>query len=147
MLTRHLLYKRGIALLCGIALFAGGFLCLNAADGKPKSDKKTDKDLSDFMREKLAASNSILEGLATEDFKLIQDGAAKLQDLSQAEKWRISNDVMYKQHSSEFTRVAAQLQKQAKEGNLEGSALSWLQATMSCIECHKFVRSTLIAEK
>ncbi|MEX1232266.1 MAG: hypothetical protein WEB58_18620 [Planctomycetaceae bacterium] len=141
------LNKNGIALLCGIALFAGGFLFLNlnAADGKP--DKKEDKALSEFMREKLAASNKILEGMCTEDFKLIEEGAAKLQELSQAEKWRISNDVMYKQHSAEFSRIAAQLQKQAKEGNLEGSALAWLQATMSCIECHKFVRSTLIAEK
>ncbi|MDA0835481.1 MAG: hypothetical protein O2955_11285 [Planctomycetota bacterium] len=147
MLQRHLMYKNGFSFLCGIALLTGSLFFLNAADKKPKSNKKPDKDLSEFMREKLAASNQILEGLATEDFKLIQDGAVKLQDLSQAEKWRISNDVMYKQHSSEFTRVAAQLQKQAKEGNLEGSALSWLQATMSCIECHKFVRSTLIAEQ
>lgn len=145
MLTRQLNGK-SLALVCGIALVAGGAFYLNAADAKP-GDKKIDKDLSEFMREKLAASNKILEGLATEDFKLIQDGAAKLQELGQAEKWRISNDVMYKQHSSEFNRVAAQLQKQAKEGNLEASALSWLQATMSCIECHKFVRSTLIAEQ
>ncbi len=145
MVARWLNTKTLVAFFA-VACLAGGIFYHQAADGKPKETNE-DKDLSEFMREKLKASEQILEGMCVEDFKLIQEGAAKLQDLSKAEKWRISNDVMYRQHSSEFSRVATQLEKQAKEGNLEGAALSWIQATMSCIECHKFVRSTLIAEQ
>ena len=99
------------------------------------------------MYAKLQASQLILEGLVTENFVMIADGAGKLEQLSQAEEWRISNDAMYRQHSAQFQRIVKQLSKSAKEKNLDRAALTWLEATMSCIECHRFVRAVLIAEE
>ena len=117
-------------------------------EAKAKPDKKGEaKALHKFMREKLEASNLVLEGLTTENFELIEKGAATMQRISSAEQWQISNDAMYRQHSAQFRRVVEQLQKKAKEKQLEGAALAWIEGTMSCIECHKWVRSTLVAGK
>lgn len=114
-----------------------------------KEDEKTPqrKGISIFMRMKLDASEKILEGLAMEDFELIQEGAAKLEDMSAAEKWRVTNDPFFREHSNDFQKVAKRLSKNAKEGKLEASALTWLEATMQCIECHKWTRANLIADK
>ena len=112
-----------------------------------KADKKPDQDLQlrQFMRLKLQASNQIREGLVTENFKKISDGAAQLGKMSAAEKWRASNDPMYLQHSGDFRRMVDKLKKKAADDNLEACALVWLDVTMSCLECHEFVRSILIA--
>ncbi|MCA8996715.1 MAG: hypothetical protein KDA80_07015 [Planctomycetaceae bacterium] len=102
--------------------------------------------LRDFMRVKLKASNQILEGLAVEDMELVQSGAQTLSRMSVAEKWRMYNDAMYRQFSSEFQRNTKELQEAAKEGQLDAAALKWVATTMSCIECHRYVRHHLVVE-
>ena len=118
------------------------------AKAPQKDDEKVTparKGISIFMRQKLDASQKILEGLALEDFELIQEGAATLEDMSAAEKWRVTNDPFFREHSNDFQKIAKRLAKNAKEGKLEASALTWLEATMQCIECHKWTRANLIA--
>ncbi len=66
--------------------------------------------------------------------------------LSQAEQWRISNDALYKQHSAEFLRAAKQLTKGAKDSNLDAASLGFVKLTMSCVECHRYVRNELVAD-
>lgn len=123
----------------------------NEADKAPQKEgeKPTParKGISIFMRMKLDASQKILAGLALEDFELIQEGATKLEEMSAAEKWRVTNDPFFREHSNDFQKTAKRLVKNAKEGKLEASALTWLEATMQCIECHKWTRANLIAEK
>ena len=114
---------------------------------EPKAPQKNPKDLSlrKFMRTKLDASTKILEGLATEDFDLIREGAATLEEMSAAEKWRVSKDPFYREQSVDFQKVARRLTKNATDEKLEAAALTWLEATMNCIECHKWARANLIA--
>lgn len=126
----------------------------SAQKEKSKSEQKeadkpapARKGISVFMRMKLDASQKILAGLALEDFELIQEGASKLDEMSAAEKWRVTNDPFFREHSNDFQKTAKRLTKNAKEGKLEGSALAWLELTMQCIECHKWTRANLIAEK
>lgn len=110
-------------------------------DGRPVTD------LRQFMRAKLAASNKILEGLATDDLALVKDGARSLNKMSLSEKWRANNDVMYKQFSAEFQRVTTDLIQAAEDGNEDLATLKWMGAMMACIECHRFVRSTLVVDQ
>lgn len=110
-------------------------------------DKPPKAVLQKFMRAKLAASNQIMEGLVTENFALITAGANKLSAVSADEKWRISNDAMYRQHSGEFRRIVERLQESAKQEDLDAAAIAWIAASMSCIECHKHVRAILIADR
>ena len=154
--------KAGLAAACVVAVFiaSDGLLEVPVADTagaqerkaisarvvQAKQDNKEEPVLRRFMQRKLGATNLVLEGLVTENFSQIGKGAKELNDISHAEQWRISNDVMYRQYSAEFQRKAAQLQKMAAEKNLDGSALAYFDCTMSCIECHKWVRAVLVAE-
>ncbi|MCC7424769.1 MAG: hypothetical protein IT428_31245 [Planctomycetaceae bacterium] len=146
-----------VALLFASAVAATQFVKKSAAqESKPaptvdsrdsKAQERRKQELSKFMREKLEASSDVLEGLATEDFKLIASGAKRMQRLSAAEKWQVSNDASYRQFSNQFRRIMEQLETKANEKKLEGAALTWIEGTMTCIECHKWVRNTIIAEK
>lgn len=120
-----------------------------AAKTPQKEDDKRSparQGISKFMRMKLEASQKVLAGLALEDFELIQEGAAKLEEMSAAEKWRVSKDPLYREHSVDFQRVAQRLVKNGKDGKLEAAALTWIEMTMQCIECHKWSRANLIVD-
>ena len=108
-------------------------------------DAKLDLELSTFMRKKLEASNQILEGLTVEDAELIIKGATLLLELSSAERFQVQHDVMYRQFSGEFQRTAKGLLEAAEKKNFDAAALKWMDTTMKCLECHKFVRGTRIA--
>lgn len=113
-----------------------------------KKDKKGKKPLlAKFMRAKLSASNQVLEGLCTEDFELIEKGAKSLHTMSKAEQWRVSNDAMYRQYSLEYRRGVEQLENAAKAKKLDSAALAWTKTTLNCIECHRWVKANLIADR
>ena len=67
--------------------------------------------------------------------------------MSQAEQWRVRNDPMYRQFSGEFQRNLEKLTESAKQGKLDASAIKWVGVTMSCIECHQYVRKIAITQK
>jgi hypothetical protein len=115
------------------------------ADQKEQPAAEAEQSLRHFMRMKLSASSMILEGLAVEDFGLIKQGAAKLNEMSTAEKWRVSNDALYRNFSGDFQRVTKDLVKAAEDENLDRAALKWVDATMGCIECHRYARGMFIA--
>lgn len=107
---------------------------------KPVNPAKT------FMREKLKDAQKVLEGLATEDFKLIKEGAAHMQVMSRATEWHIVEGPVYAEYSAEFRRCCEQLAKRAEEKNAKAATLSYMQLTLACVNCHEFVRSTRVAQ-
>ena len=42
--------------------------------------------------------------------------------------------------SREFRRACESLRSAAKDKNLDGAALAWMEVTLKCIQCHKYVR-------
>lgn len=116
---------------------------------KKESDKVKPKGrvaLKAFMRKKLEASQSVLEGLAVEDFDLIERGAKQLRATSVAAEFMVINDPLYAESAADFTKIVDKLVKAAKEKRLDGSTLAYLDMTMSCVECHKYVRNVLVAK-
>jgi hypothetical protein len=93
-----------------------------------------------FMRAKLGHSQNVLEGLAVEDFDLIERGAQELSLVSEDASWQVLQTEDYARQSGEFRRSCDALRKAAKSRNLDGAALAWMEVTMKCIQCHKYVR-------
>lgn len=142
-------WTASLMILVGAMAIGSWWHSSSQADEKvaAKRNVPVDQELRDFMRKKLEASTQILEGLATEDTDLIEKGATKLSEMSATEHWRVSKDAMYKQFSDEFTRNVDKLKEAAKEKNIDRAALRWMDTTMSCIECHRFVRNVLVVAK
>ena len=96
--------------------------------------------VADFMRAKLGHSQDVLEGLALEDFDKIARAANELALASQASSWQVLQTEDYARQSAEFRRSCDSLRSAAKAGNLDGAALAWMEVTMKCVQCHKYVR-------
>lgn len=121
----------------------------NHAQQDDTADEQADDEegsIAVFMQQKLDNSSNILRGLMTEDFPLIIDSADRLLDMSKAERWRASNDMMYLQHSQQFRNVVDELKQKAQKKSVDGASLAWVNVTMSCIQCHNWVRNILLAE-
>ena len=103
-------------------------------------------EINKFMRAKLGAAQLVLEGLALEDYDKISEGTDTLSKLSSSEKWRVSEDPLYSQHTTEFLKIARKMKGEATKKNLDGVALNYVQLTLSCVECHRFVRTVLLAD-
>lgn len=111
-------------------------------------DKKDDPagGLHRFMRHKMQASNLILEGLCTDDMKTVTSGTQSLLKMPNEVKWRVSNDMMYRRYSTEFVQAVEELQKEAEENDIDAASMAWVNVTMKCLKCHKWVRNTVLAD-
>jgi len=113
---------------------------------KAVEENAADRSLDKFMQQKLAASTRILEGLMTEDLKMVAGNADKLLQMSKEERWRASNDMMYLQHSTQFRNAVDDLYRKAQKNSTDGASLAWVNVTMSCIKCHEWVRNVVLAD-
>ena len=98
---------------------------------------------AEFMRRKLDFSKLVLEGITLEDYDKVARGGKALLLLSQAAEWEvptIPNVPDYVVKTRQFQDLAEDLMKKARDKNLDGSTLAYLRLTMSCVECHKYVR-------
>ncbi|MGQ0636801.1 MAG: hypothetical protein ACT4QC_19500 [Planctomycetaceae bacterium] len=114
-----------------------------AARNEPQAGRKA--ALKAFMRKKLAASQNVLEGLAVEDFDLILQGTKQLKATGAAAEFMAHNDALYAEYAGDFRRVVERMERLAKESKLDGAALAYVDLTLNCVECHKYVRNVLVA--
>ncbi len=108
-----------------------------------RAGQQEKQNRSEFMRRKLEFSKNVLEGLALEQYPIIEKNAKALKILSQAAEWEvpmIPNATDYVALTSEFQRNTDELVKTAKQGNIDGATLAYVKLTMNCVQCHKYVR-------
>ena len=99
----------------------------------------------EFMREKLVHSQKALEAVVVEDFYTLGQESRKLSAMTEQATWQVFQNPDYTQHSATFRRHANALTKAAHDKNLDAATLAYVRLTMSCVDCHKFVRGKLIA--
>ncbi len=98
-------------------------------------------DVHDFMRAKLEHSKKVLEGLTMEDFSAIVKNSQAMSLLVEDAAWQVLQTREYAQRSAEFRRTADRLTEAGRKKNLDGAALAYVELTMQCVDCHKYVRS------
>jgi hypothetical protein len=124
-----------LALTGMLALIFGGLL-VAAGNSEPPPPNK----VGDYMRVKLTHCQKVLEGLTIEDFDEIAKNSQAMSLLSQTSNWQVLQTAEYLQQSQDFRRTADAVTEAAKKKNLDGAALAYVELTMKCINCHKYVR-------
>jgi len=107
-----------------------------------RNTNAADLQTQDTMQAKLAYSKSVLEGIVTEDFALVETSAQKLVALSQSVDWKVRQSPEYQEHTREFARQARAIEKAAQARNIDGATLAYFQMTLSCVNCHRHMRGT-----
>jgi hypothetical protein len=125
-----------------VAAVAALLLALPTLHGhdQSKDDKPEPKKVSELMRKKLENAQKVLEGITLNDFKMIERHADELIQISKAVEWRVIKTPQYEIHSNEFRRVADSLAQAGKDKNTDGAALAYVELTLTCVKCHKYVR-------
>ena len=130
--------RRVVLCSVGLALSAAAWAAQEGAQ-KPHSR-------AEFMRIKLEYSKKVLEGLTLEDFPAISKNAKALKRLSEAAEWEvptIPNATDYVIFTTEFQRLTDEMDRKAKDKNIDGATLAYLRLTMNCVNCHKYVRQSM----
>ena len=118
-------------------------LALAAATWAAQEGAQKPHSRAEFMRMKLEFSKRVLEGLTLEDYPAISKNAKALKRLSEAAEWEvptIPNATDYVIFTTEFQRLTDEMDRKAKDQNIDGATLAYLRLTMNCVSCHKYVR-------
>lgn len=97
-------------------------------------------DRAELMKQKLNDAQNLLEGLALEDYELIEQSAKQLNQLSIEAQWTDAYSPLYGKFGTEFRSATDRIIMSAKERNVDGAALNYVQMVMVCMHCHKAIR-------
>lgn len=136
--TAKILFVSVLVLLTG-NLFLNGRT--TAQDKKEDSPETTEREI--FMRRKLAMVNKIVEGIATEDFGLIEQGGRELVEIAESAAWKSTKDPFYGHYSSNFEQAAKGLIDAAQRKSVDKATFAYVHVTFSCTACHQHVRGTV----
>ena len=133
------------ACLAAIAVFYPRAFADEKAAAKQKEEVKKQsapsrKAHAELMRKKLESAQNVLEGLVMEDFGMITKGAKQLNKTSAQAEFNVVDFGEYAGYASKFRRATEKLEKAAKEKSLDGATLAYVDLTMGCVQCHKYVR-------
>jgi cytochrome c556 len=118
-----------------LALFCAGTRSTCA-----QADKES--DVKEAMRQKVTYSQQVLVGITLEDYGLIAKNAGKLVELSNKTNWYSRQVPEYELFLNEFRRNAQHLTEAGQQKNLDAASLAYVQMTLSCVSCHKFIRKS-----
>jgi hypothetical protein len=129
--------KKSLTILTTLVLITSmfGVHPTRGGDGQPN-----DKAGSLWMKQKLAASQNILAGLTKADYVAIEKNAQSMIVVGYLEKWIRADTPGYQTMLRDFDYANKTLALAAREKNLDGATVAYLQLTLSCVNCHKIVR-------
>jgi len=129
----------------GLLLVAAAGVAGLPSDGRtqPKPADKKDPPMTTekvLMRDKLTYAKDALDGLSVEDFDKVAKAADMMRIISRASSWYDFDSEQYQRLSKNFQEQAADLERHAKDKNLDAAALDYMRISLTCVQCHKYVR-------
>jgi cytochrome c556 len=97
------------------------------------------------MREKLMHSQRILEAILTSNFDLLERESTALSKATEAPGWFVLEGPEYQRQSAAFLRATRDLVEAAKERDLDAAANHYTTLTMTCYQCHRYMKNARIA--
>jgi hypothetical protein len=67
--------------------------------------------------------------------------------ISRAASWYVLDSEEYTRYSKNFQEEARDLERHAKEKNLDAASLDYMRITATCVQCHKHLREARAAKK
>lgn len=130
------------ALLSVVALAAAG---ISPAQDRPAAQPKVQPKQLPVMVRKLTHAQKVFEALAREDYDLLRTSADGLAACVKDATWRINDSERYLMFSTDFSREVASLQKAAKDKRGDAATLAFIDMTLTCVKCHRYLRDEGIA--
>lgn len=127
--------KRVVALVVVtvVAMASSGSAMQTAATGR-------------LMREKLTHAQRVLEALTTSNLALLERESAALSEATKQLGWMVLKTPEYRRQSDAFLRTTEDLAAAAKQRDLDLAAMHYVSMTMSCYQCHRYIKNMRLAK-
>lgn len=112
------------------------FLLAIQAEDRPNSAR------TKIMERKLQFSKEILAAVTVEDFSSMATNADGLLELAKTQ-WIEDETPEYRSQLKDFWIAVEGFKTAAEEKNGDGAALAYVQMTLSCIKCHKYLKKSV----
>ena len=140
-----LCFKIASRRLASMVVFALAVLAL-AAIALPTDSARGEDRLADFMQAKLTHAEKTLEGLTQGDHEMIAKHSQAISLLCEDELWAVVQTPEYRERSKEFQRNVNAITSAARQKNLEAATLAYVNVTINCVSCHKYVRERRVGK-
>lgn len=107
---------------------------VTTADDKPTSPT------AKIMEKKLELSQKILAAIVTEDFPGMSTSSDAMLELAKTQ-WIRNETPEYRAQLKDFWLVLDGLKSAAEDKNADGATLAYVQMTLTCVRCHKYLRT------
>jgi len=104
-------------------------------------------EVTSVMREKLEHTQKILEAVVTDDWVGLEQHSRELERLIQDPRWTALRYPEYARHSGAFARSVQDLHRAAVQRDLEKTPKAYIEVTLTCVECHRYLARERIAER
>lgn len=126
-------FRKFRLILTLLLLGVGGWTSLRGDDDSERTEEQQ------IMDHKLSHSQDILASLAKEDFASMAASAEELMDLTE-EQWVVNETPEFRAHLKNFWVVLEGLKTSAESEDLDEATVAYMQMTLSCVKCHKYLR-------
>jgi hypothetical protein len=135
---QHRLFTLPLRLACAGAL-------LLAAGVWPVPIQAQGTALSRLMRQKLEHSQVMLAAVVTSNWAELESHSQALVKLTSDPAWTALKTPEYARYSEAFVRAAQDVIDAAKRHDMDAAPLGYVQLTLSCVQCHRYVARARIA--
>ena len=102
-------------------------------------------DVGTLMREKLVHTQKILEGVVTSNWVSLEAESRALEQLTKDPRWTALKYPEYARYSGAFVRSVQALHTAAAQRDLEKAPKAYINVTLQCVECHRYMARARIA--
>lgn len=103
-------------------------------------------ELTTVMREKLVHTQRILEAVVTSDWASLETHSSALEQLTNDPRWMVLKYPEYATHSTAFVRAVQELHKAALRRDPDEAPKAYINVTLQCVGCHRYLARARIAE-
>lgn len=100
--------------------------------------------LKRLMREKLEHSQQALAAVVTSDWVSLENHSRALVRATEDPAWTGLRTPEYERYSAAFVRTAEDLVSAALKRNLDDASLVYVDLTMRCVQCHRYIQRARI---
>lgn len=122
--------KSTVAIAIALGLVASSLAAIQGAKDDP---------VKKLMKAKTGYAHRLLDAVVAQDFDTVREEAFRLRAVAQTADWNVLDTAAYARESEGFVHATERLQATAKERNGDAVALAYVDVTLSCIHCHRYV--------
>jgi hypothetical protein len=91
-----------------------------------------------LMKAKAGYAHRLLDAVVLGDLETVRDQAFRLKAVAETADWNVMNTTEYVRETDAFLDAVNGLQIAGGEG-VDSAALAYMQVTLSCVRCHRYV--------